>query len=472
MKTILPKKQNVKAARFLPHITKIVFIGITLILSSCDGFLEVDPPTSQLNNGNVFDEKATANAAMTDIYGKMRDAGLLTGYSSGISQLLGLYADEMTLYGSSEDLQLTFDNSLLASTGTIKELWNSTYNQIYSANAVIEGVDASQRLPETDRNQLKGEALFVRALLHFYLTNLYGPVPYIKTTDYLTNNQAARIPVTDVYSECSADLEQAINLLPDDYVSSERTRPNRFAAHALLARVALYAGQFDTASNAASSVLNQGSLYVFQDNIENTFLKDSQSTIWQFSPGYDGANSIEATTFIFETGPPPISALSEDLVNSFTAGDLRRVSWIREITDGTSSWHHPYKYKIVSGSPATEYSIVLRLSEIYLIRAEARARSGELIGAKEDLDMIRVAAGIGMSPATTQQELLDDILLQRRLELFSEFGHRFFDLKRFGVIDMILSAQKTGWNTTDILWPVPESELLLNPNLAPQNSGY
>lgn len=462
-----------KASRFLSFIITLPLVSASLLLlNSCDNFLEVDPPTSQLNSGNVFDEKATANAAMSDIYSKMRDAGLLTGYSSGISQMLGLYTDEMILYGSGEDLQLAYDNSLLASTNTIKTLWNDTYSQIYSANALIAGVDGSQMLPDGDKRQLKGEALFVRALLHFHMANIYGPIPYVKTMDYLVNSQVTRITEAEVFEECSADLEQAIVLLPQEYISGERTRPNSFAAHALLSRIALYAGQYEIASNEASAVLNQTGLYVFENNLENTFLKESHATIWQFSPGYDGANSIEATTFVFETGPPPVSALSEDLLNAFPTGDLRRANWIREISDGNSSWFHPYKYKVVSGSPAIEYSIVLRLSEVYLIRAEARARMGELTGAREDLDVIRLAAGIGPSLATTQQGLLEDILLQRRLELFSEFGHRFFDLKRFGAIDSTLSAQKPGWNATDALWPIPQNELLLNPSLAPQNTGY
>jgi hypothetical protein len=115
---------------------------------------------------------------------------------------------------------------------------------------------------------------------------------------------------------------------------------------------------------------------------------------------------------------------------------------------------------------------MLRLAEQYLIRAEARARQGELIGAKEDLNFIRNNAGLGNTTAVTATEIVDAVINERRYEFFTETGLRFFDLQRTGKLDAILSSVKPGWNSTDQYWPVPQSELLINPNLAPQNAGY
>ena len=109
---------------------------------------------------------------------------------------------------------------------------------------------------------------------------------------------------------------------------------------------------------------------------------------------------------------------------------------------------------------------------MYLIRAEARVFFGDLEGAKNDLNKIRNRASLANTPAETEQELLDAIIQERRIEFFSELGHRFFDLKRTGKINNTLSPVKLGWNVMDALWPIPESELLLNPNLLPQNPGY
>ncbi|WP_240409109.1 RagB/SusD family nutrient uptake outer membrane protein [Flavobacterium psychrotrophum] len=109
---------------------------------------------------------------------------------------------------------------------------------------------------------------------------------------------------------------------------------------------------------------------------------------------------------------------------------------------------------------------------MYLIRAEARLRAGDLIGGKEDLDIIRAKAGLPPTTAITQEGLLAAVLNERRAELFTEFGHRFFDLRRFGQLDAVLAPAKNGWTANDALFPLPDAELNLNPNLLPQNTGY
>lgn len=445
---------------------------LIVIFSSCDDFVAVDLPNSQLTTPTVFEDRATANAAMLDVYAKLRDNGLLTGNGGGLSHLLGNYADEFDYYGTSQGGTVAFyNNVLLASNADVKSLWDYSYTQIYGANAVYEGVAASTALTQQDKDQLQGEALFVRALVHFYLTNLYGDVPYITTTSYALNRRAEKVAVHEVYAKVIADLEQAVALLPEAYVGSDRTRPNVYVAYGLLARVYLYAGQWQEASNAASAVLNATDLYSMTA-VGDTFLKESGSALWQFAPGFSNGNALEAQTFIFSMGPPPLSALRSELVSAFGNDDLRRTAWIGSVTDGVTTWYHPYKYQNNAGTESTEYSVVFRVAEQYLIRAEARAKSGDLIGAKEDLDVVRQTAGLPPTTAVTQEAILADILEERRLELFSEYGHRFFDLKRNGLLDGTLGGLKPGWNTTDRLLPLPQAELLLNPNLLPQNQGY
>lgn len=116
--------------------------------------------------------------------------------------------------------------------------------------------------------------------------------------------------------------------------------------------------------------------------------------------------------------------------------------------------------------------MVLRLSEQFLVRSEARAMQGDLIGAKEDLNKIRKRAGLPDTQAETQSEILDAVLEERRHELFTEYGHRFFDLKRNGKLNTSLGNIKAGWNATDQFFPIPEAEINANPNLKPQNAGY
>lgn len=451
----------------------ICFFLAALSMYSCDDFVDVDLPNSQLTADGVFEEKTTANAAMTDIYAKIRDAGLLTGSATGLSHLLGVYTDELDFYGNSQNETVAFyNNSLIASNPEVKNLWNLSYNQIYAANAVMEGVENSINLPVADRDQLKGEALFVRALIHFYLTNLYGDIPYITTTDYLQNRQVERIPIGTVYHSIKADLEEAVQLVSEDYLSVNRVRPNKYTIHALLARVNLYAGLWEEASNEASAVLNNTSMFAYEEDLDKIFLKESTSTIWQLAPGFSGGNTLENGTFNFTIGPPPLSALSTNFMAAFTVGDQRKTHWTEAVSDGNTTWYHPFKYKYAYTGSSVEYSIVFRLAEMYLIRAEARAHSGDLAGAKEDLNKIRSTAGLADTTALSQDEILDAILQERRLELFTEFGHRFFDLKRLNKIQPVLSVVKTGWDEHDALFPIPETELNLNPNLLPQNTGY
>lgn len=455
------------------HKTRLL-AGLAVFFSACSNFTDIDLPSSQLTTDAVFESKATANAAMVDIYSKIRERGLLTGYTTGLTRQLGLYTDELQYYGISGTPQANFyQNALLGSGSEISELWNSSYSQIYAANSVLEGVKASVSLSSTDRQQLTGEALFVRALLHFYLVNCFGPIPYVTGTDYKKNSVVQRSSENTVFSLIKNDLEQSVNLLPLNYVASDRIRPNKGAALALMARLCLYMERWDESSNYASAVLNQTELYSWPVALDLVFLKDSHSTIWQLMPAAAGRNTYEGNTSIFTQGPPSSVAISPQLLNAFTNNDQRKSQWLKAVTNGTSAWYHPYKYKRQSTTATSmEYSVVLRISEQYLIRAEARAHSGDLIGAKEDLNKIRNQAGLPNTQAVSSEEIIDAIISERRLELFTEHGHRFFDLKRTGRLNTELSVVKPQWKNTNRLFPLPETELLLNSNLKPQNEGY
>lgn len=443
------------------------------LLPGCDGFVETELPNSQLTSATVFEDKATANAAMTYIYSNMRDSGLLTGMATGMGSRLGHYADELDYYSNVPNFLSDYTNSLTAGSSSVAEVWNASYNQIYACNAVIEGVAASVALAADDRRQLRGEALLTRALLHFYLAGIYGPVPYVTGTDYRQNSIVTRLPVYDVYERVIADLEEASDLLPAAYVSTERVRPNKYTAYALLARVNLYQGNWSQAHIMAAAVINQNSMYGIVADLNGVFLKESTSTIWQFMPAIAGKNTDEALSYIFITGPPPNTALTDALVGAFDVADGRRSSWIGEVTDGSTTWYYAYKYKADGNVfSSVEYSILLRLEEMYLIRAEASASLGLIAEAQADLNVIRNRAGLPNTTAATAEALDEAILAERRLEFFTEYGHRFFDLKRSGTLDTVLGDLKPGWNTSDRLWPLPQTELVANPNLRPQNAGY
>ncbi|MDR6785279.1 tetratricopeptide (TPR) repeat protein [Pedobacter africanus] len=448
----------------------IVALLTFAVFTSCKKFVNVSLPTSQLTGENVFQDQATTNAAMVDIYSKQRETGFLA--RSGATVNLGMYADELIYTRTDVEPGIPYTNNILATNNITSQLWNESYHLIYCANAVIEGVQKSTLLSVANKNQFIGEATFIRALNHFYLSNVYGDIPYISSTDYDMNKSVRRLPVEEVYNAIIADLKQATELLPETYISVERARPNRATAWALLARVYLYIGDWQDAVIASEKVINN-KIYLWENNLENVFLKESTATIWQFAPKLVGNNTNEGATFVTLNGSIPGYALSPILVNSFEPDDRRKLYWVGMVTNGADRWYFPYKYKQrLNTGTSKEYSVVFRLAEQYLIRSEARARLGQLTEAKDDLNKIRNTAGLSNTNASTADEIIAAVLKERKFELFTEHGHRFFDLKRLGKLDETLSLVKPGWETNDKLWPIPDKEILANSNLAPQNPGY
>ena len=455
------------------YTLQLIMVIVAITIQACDDFVAVDAPNAQLTTPAVFEDALTATVALTDIYAKMRENGFLSGRPNGFTCLAGTYSDELISFEiGNNTTESFFNNALLSTNANINTLWRNSYNQIYAANAVIEGVENATALPESVKNQIKGEALFIRALLHFHLMSVFGDVPYITTTDYSQNSIVERMNTEQVFQQLISDLENAVTGVNMAYLDSGRIRPNKATIQALLARVYLYHGDYAEASNMASAVLNETALYQLEQNLDEEFLKQSSATIWQLSPGAAGANTYEGNSFIFFTGPPSKFALTENLVAQFENNDLRKLHWVKQITNGSQVWYHAFKYKKdIATASSVENSIILRLAEQYLIRAEARAKQGDLIGAKEDLNVIRQRAGLSNTLAITAEEILSAIQQERRLELFTELGHRFLDLKRLGQLDAVLGT-KPGWSSTDQLWPLPQAEMDANPFLVPQNPGY
>lgn len=448
-------------------------VGFAPIFNSCDDFTDISMPVMELNSVTVFEDLSTANAALANVYAQIRDNGMLTGKTNGISKEMALYTDELTWYGNTTQSSANFYfNTLMSTHFTIDNWWNNAYSQIYAANAVIEGVEKSDKLLITDKERLIGEAKFARALVHLYLVQLYGAVPYITITDYGMNRNVQRLEVAKVYEKIIADLESAVELLPLEYNNVTRSLPNSYAAQALLARTYLYAGKWAQAANSASAVINNSTLYPWEADLNNVFLKGSTTTIWQYAARTPTRNTDDGSTFIFIAAPPNSVALTNQLLDSFEPGDQRKEIWTQARVKDNLIFYHAFKYKKLGGdTPQTECTVVLRMAEQYLIRAEARARQGELIGAIDDLNKVRNRAGLANASAVTAPAMLQTILHERQVELFTEFAHRFMDLKRFEALDTAL-GYKPDWSATEQYLPLPQTELNLNPNLGSQNPGY
>lgn len=483
------KANHKKNIRSVPCWSLIIggAIAMFCISTGCKKYLDVDLPSNLTLTKDVFSNVESANGAMLNVYGQMFNGTTSPYY---LSLTTGLSADELIPYDQS--LQSMFLNKATSEDFFTNTFWTTSYNMIYQANAVYEGSATSTTLSENLKQQLQGEALFIRAYLHFLLYNLYGDVPIVITTNYEKNAVVTRNNKMEVYAQIVADLKSSITLLNDKYVdangtteSKERIRPNRLVASALLARVYLYMGDFQQAENLATTLIDNSN-YALTD-INGVFAANSMEAIWQlkFVAG-SFFNTTEAINYILSSSPAlsSQSEISKQLLSAFDDSDLRRTSWIAKYTDNdvvpTVDYYYPFKYKVRFGADGKEYSTVLRLAEQFLIRAESRAQLNKLPEAINDLDIIRKRANLPLisviKPGISKSALLDLVLAERRREFFIEQGHRWFDLKRTRTIDNVMSTvtpAKGGgkWTPVKQLWPIPETELITNPNIK-QNEGY
>src|SRR5690606_11751403 len=451
-----------------------LFMGYVALTSiSCEEFVEVPSPKNQLTANLVFEDSETVDAAYAHIYSLLRERSFTTGTVSGISFVLGHYSDELELYSNVLNEIQEFNNGRINPSNSIVEaLWNESYSLVYVINNIIEGVERSAGLSKLDKERFLGEGYFLRAYVHFHLINLFGVVPYIDSTDFQENSRVSKIGSEEHFPILVHNLELARELLSLSSDVENNFRPNQWTATAFLARVYLYYGEWTKALEEANKVL-ENSTYQLSDDLSAIFRKDSPETIWQLDSGISGSNTHEGKTFIFNSGPPPNSSLRIDFIEKFEPGDNRMLSWVGSVTDGVQTWYYPNKYKLNSITPSTEEcSVLIRLAELYLIAAEANAQLGNSNSALESLNQIRKRTSLPPLPDTDGEELLDAIFHERKIEFFTELGHSFFDLKRSGLAVCVLSPIKSEWKATSINLPIPESELILNPNLQPQNEGY
>lgn len=471
-------------------VSKIETLMLTLIIllvaSSCKKLVDIPSPNTQLVSTNVYTSNATASGVLLGMYSQ-----LMNGQSNFCAQfgfVTGLSADEMIEYRQDATFSKFYTNSLV-STNVL--FWNEFYNDIYTCNSVIANLPNKSVTPAVSQ-QLVGEAKFMRAFYYFYAVNQWGDVPLVTSIDYKANAVASRTPAAKVYEQIIADLKDAQSLLSNDFlgadaltVTTERVRPTKWAATALLARAYLYTGDYPNAAAQSTLVINNSAHFNLVSDLNSVFLKNSNEAIWQLSPVAPNVNTFDAYYYIL-TGAPggnaQYAAMSPYLYNSFETGDRRKTNWIGSFTSGSgTTYYYPYKYKVKRGvSVVSEYLMVLRLAEQYLIRAEAEAHGagGGVSAAVSDLNSIRTRAGLPPTTATIPSDLLTAIMHERKVELFSEWGHRWLDLKRTGTVDAVLGApgnvcQAKGgiWNSNWALYPLPSKDIILDPHLV-QNPGY
>jgi starch-binding outer membrane protein, SusD/RagB family len=478
------------------NLPLFIFItcGSIFFLAGCKKFITVDPPITFTNTEVVYKNDPTAIAAVTGLYTAMSNENFNGGLGFTLMSFYpGLSADEYTLFGSTSATEYVgyYKNKLDPVQNSSSNFWSPMYSTIYVVNSAINGLTKSTSLTAPVRQQLLGESYFMRAFAYFYLVNLYGDVPLILSTDFEVNSKMSRTSMVEVYAQIIKDLQQAQNLMVDNYLdgsllktTENRIRPNKSAATALLARVYLYNENWIAAESESTKIIENVSLYDTVP-INKAFLKNSKETIWALQVTNSGnlANTPEARVFIIPESGLTVSNnpifLNEQLVGSFEISDKRKSGWINFTEWNSNIYYYPFKYKVGNVEAENiENPIVLRLAEQYLIRSEARAQQNlitGLAGAQSDLNIIRSRAGLPESITSDKESILNEILKERRHELFSEWGHRWLDLKRTKTIDEVMpsaAALKNGiWDSRAQFYPIPQEDIIRGINLV-QNPGY
>lgn len=490
------------------QVSKYLFItGMVLGLSSCEDFLSPDP-ISSATSANSYKTASDAEAALIGVYDSFQAEYYIWDnilFSDVISDNHYAGGDNPEVF-QIEDLTFTPTNNRLFNN------WGQIYSAIAKANVVIKNVPniSDMKLDENGRReQIIGEARFLRAYHYSHLVKLWGAVPLI--TEPVTSTdpsitQKERNSVEEVYAQMITDLEYAAEHLPDKYsddASVNKARATKGAANAMLAKVYAQMPDRDYAKVVEYCNLVINSPAGYQLLTDYTHLFDGNH--------YNNNESIMEVQFVGGTEanwgpqlvlPPSISGdtwrkfvtPSHNLVDAFDAegDDIRKnatilfesdIPWSDEFwslaVNGTVPF--AYKWKSANGWASTNRQYILRLADIILLKAEALNATGQTELARTEIDRVRDRVGLNPTPASNQVQMALAIENERRLELAQE-GQRWDDLKRSGravqvmtdlaEIDLRTGTEKSYPITTDkLLLPIPQSERNRNKKLS-QNDGY
>lgn len=501
-------------------ITLSLVLGL-LLFNSCDSFLEEDP-RGLLQTDDFYNNDREAILASNGLYRILHRGSLYK--TRGLDNYYVSGADEV---GPSRNVNANIHNYLIdEGVADGNATWGALYEIVRNASDIITRVDGNENLSAEIRNQVMGEAYFMRALAYFHLTNLWGDVPYFRELlDLEELSTITRTPKSTIKTDMKADLEIAFNLLPDSYGSAELGRATKFAAKALQAKFYLFDQEWQQTLDACNEIINN-SHHRLLDNFADVFnqtdienqINDEHIFIVDFTTeGISSDSGTQRTDDYTPRGsrdePADVSlrtqfladleARNEEMTgfawaiplpeladkNNWESGDLRYDATI--VTEYIGyQLKFPYfrkNWNVTKTSPRFDHHenyIVFRLADIYLMAAEAENELNGPSNAYFYVNEVRKRAFDPERPwsGMTQDSFRLALRDERKFELATE-GHRKLDLIRWGIlIDVVKSVEHRSFNnpaaniqSKHVLLPIPQQELLLNPNLLntdPTNNGY
>ena len=445
------------------------------IASSCQSTLDVKP-TSEVDEASAIIDAVSARSAVAGAYDALQEDYYYAEPFITINELL---SDNMIHTGTFTSYVEADDNLLTAQNDHAQGHWEDVYKAINRANILIQKIPSVPGLTDAEKNQIVGEAYFLRALHYHNLVKEYGGVPLRlePLTNILEAANVTRATVPEVYAQVLADLNQAEALMT---VDRETRAGSRGGARALRARVLLYQAspgptgmntQNWAAAEAAATTMLSMSGYalapVYSDLFSGTGGNTSED-IFRIRFTDQDANSIGYYYTVKSLGGRYELGPSAEIRGAYEAGDARR-TWSIKADPNRATRFYVSKFPTVAG---TEHPHAIRLAEVYLIRAEARAMQNNLAGAVADYNLIRARAGLSQHVlgvnVVTQADVLAAIRKERRLELAFE-GDRWPDLVRSNLAVSVMGLTDRPYQQ---LYPIPQSERDVTTPPLDQNPGY
>ena len=457
-------------------------LTVLMLLSGCADYLDLKP-LDRISDAQTIFDKTSSEAAVRGVYSALGGGGY---YGTTFQSIGYLSGDNVQWTGSQSQVQEFINHKVNADNSTVAGAWSAIYQTILRANHVIQKiplVPADPTFSTTFRNHLTGEGYFVRGLAYFDLARTWGGVPIITQPTQTPGDNIGILRSTqaEVYAQAIKDLDAAELLLSEPTtvlvtsttaqgaVPTDRYRATKKTVWALKSRFYLYQSDWAKAESYATLIIGNTTNYRLIAPYSSWFASNARGTVesiletWyngttetnghrgQWQPQQNGGTRQWAPNDAFVA-----------LINNATIGGNRNTSNVLVAKDNQNRNYGNLYYR----NPGSDPSYIIRIAELFLIRAEARARQNLLTLAADDLNAVRTRAGLGNTTAATQADLLLAIENERRVEFAFE-SDRWFDLVRTGRAGVVLGIT----DPRRYLMPIPAAQRLLDPSLT-QNDPY
>lgn len=473
----------------------IIFSLLATALYSCNKLDE--NPSSFIVKEQFYKTQSDAVSAITAVYGSMTvDGGEQPMYGREINFLTDMTTDDLSAGPSAINPNVRALSSITytPTDDRLQVMWRQFYTGISRANVAVDNIPKIQ-MDTVLSDRLVREAKFLRALFYFDLVRLWGDVPIVlhdPTSLNINDLRTNRSPADDVYKQIIADLKDAESL-PASYTGNDIGRATGGAAKTLLLKVYLTRKDWPDAITTAQQIINGPYGYGLLANYGDLFnkaTKNSKEHIFsaQFDAngGLGNSSTLMGAAFTgFGSAVPADIPADSSVYKQFSANDTRRaVTFYQSLTNPTTGVVKVFptfyfgKYVdrtvlLTVGQSSINFPI-LRYADVLLMYAEAQNEvNGPVSDAYDAINQVRNRANTGnLTEGLTQSAFRDSLYAERRREFVQE-AQRWFDLVRTGQLVQAVSkvATKTNVSTKNYLFPIPISEISLNPQLT-QNPGY